>query len=83
MNVSPGSPYYEVSFEISQDDPYDFHHWLKDIASLGISKLIESITRLVKEFYKNDRGVLKGADIKALYKKLKDEQETQLEAEVY
>ena len=70
-------------FVISKGKELFFHQWLKEIAILGISKLIESITRLIKEFYKNDRGVLRGADIKVLYKELKDEQENQLEEECY
>jgi len=33
------SPYYEVSFEISINDPYDFHQWLKEEHVLDLINL--------------------------------------------
>ncbi|GAI63778.1 unnamed protein product, partial [marine sediment metagenome] len=41
------------------------------------------IMKDIEEYYNNDRGVLGGASIKALYKKLREEGEEQLEEDTY
>ena len=37
--VTSRSPYYEVSFEISTDDPYNFHQWLREEHVLDLINL--------------------------------------------
>jgi len=59
-----------------------FNKWYKE-HPLPLNQLFESIIKDISEFYNNDRGVLGGADIKALYKKLEEEANSQLEEDNY
>ena len=69
-------------FMIQSSRESHFHKWYKE-NPLSLDKLFETIMKDIEEFYNNDRGVLGGASIKALYKKLREEGEEQLEEDTY
>jgi hypothetical protein len=69
-------------FIIAKGRECHFHKFYKE-NPLSLDKLFETIMNDIEEFYNNDRGVLGGANIKALYKKLKEEAEEQLEEDAY
>jgi hypothetical protein len=69
-------------FMIQSSRESHFHKWYKE-NPLSLDKLFETIMKDIEEYYNNDRGVLGGASIKALYKKLREEGEEQLEEDTY